>query len=273
MRKLLLLLLPFLAACATPGPTPEAVRDLAPTGKLRAAINYGNIVLAQKGPAGEARGVSVDLANELGRRLGVPVELLSYDAAGKVADAAASNAWDVAFVAIDPGRGKTIAYSAPYVLIEGTYLVRNDSPLRRVEEFDRPGMRIAVGAKSAYDLYLSRALKQATLVRSPTSPEAIPLFINQRLDAVAGVKQPLVIYAKNNPGYRVIDGRFMAIEQAMGTPQGRSGAGVRYLAQFVEEMKSSGFVAASLQRSGQRDAMVAPAASPSADWIREGASY
>ena len=276
MKKLILLaLLPFLAACATApsGPTPEAVKDLAPNGKLRAAINFGNSVLAQRGPGGEARGVSVDLARELARRLNVPVELVLFDAAGKVADAASQDVWDVAFLAIDPGRGKTIAYTAPYVLIEGTYMVREGSPLRRIEEFDRPGVRIAVGAKSAYDLFLSRTIKQATLVRAPTSPEAITLFLRDNLEAVANVKQPLVNYAKANPGVRVIDGRFMAIEQAMGTPQRRSGAGIAYLRRFVEEMKASGFVAAGLERSGQRDAMVAPAAEgPKAD-IREGASY
>ena len=261
MRTLLLALIPFVAACATTSaPPPEAVRDLAPNGKLRAAINFGNIVLAQKGPAGEPRGVSVDLAHELGRRLGVPVELVLFDAAGKVADAAAANVWDVAFVAIDPGRGKTIAYTPPYVLIEATYMVRDNSPLRRIEEFDRPGMRIAVGAKSGYDLYLTRTLKHAQLVRAPTSPAAIELFLKDNLDAVANVTQPLVLYAKNNPGVRVIEGRFMAIEQAMGTPHGRGPAGLAYLRRFVEEMKASGFVAAALERSGQRDAIVAPAA-------------
>ena len=256
-----LVCLPLLGACATVSPVPsEAIKDLAPGGKVRAAINFGNPVLAQKDPAsGEPRGVSVDLARELGRRLGVPVELVSFDAAGKVFDALGSGAWDVAFLAIEPVRAVQIAFTAPYVVIEGTYLVRVDSPLRAIGEFDRDGIRIAVGNKSAYDLYLSRTLKRATLVRAPTSPAAIDLFVQDRLEAAAGVKQPLVQYAKTHPNVRVIDGRFMAIQQAMGTPAGRD-AGARYLRQFVEEMKASGFVARSLERSGQGDAAVAPPA-------------
>jgi polar amino acid transport system substrate-binding protein len=236
----------LLAACAST-PEPQAVRDLAPSGKLRAAINFGNPVLAQKDPAsGEARGVSVDLARELGRRLRVPVELVTFDAAGKVFDALKSGAWDIAFLAIDPARAAEISFSAPYVVIEGTYAVPQASPLRTIEDVDREGVRVAVGNKSAYDLYLTRTLKRAQIVRAPTSPGAVELFMKDRLEAVAGVKQPLVEFAKSNPGVRVIDGHFMKIEQAMGTPRARE-AGARYLRAFVEEMKSSGFVAARLQ--------------------------
>jgi len=251
--------LAVLGGCATTNAAPsEVVRDLAPTGKLRAAINFGNPVLAQKDPAtGEPRGVSVDLARELGRRLDVPVELVAFDAAGKVFDALKTNAWDVAFLAIEPARATEIAFSAPYVVIEGTYLVPVGSPLHVIDEVDREGVRIAVGNKSAYDLYLTRTLKRAQLVRAPTSPAALELFVNEKLEAAAGVKQPLVQFARANPNVRVMDGRFMAIEQAMGTPRGRE-AGARYLRQFVEEMKASGFVAGALERSGQGDAMVAP---------------
>jgi polar amino acid transport system substrate-binding protein len=253
--------LPLLGACAAVPPVPaDVMNDLAPAGNLRAAINFGNTVLAQKDPAsGEPRGVSVDLARELGRRLGVPVELVTFDAAGKVFDALGADAWDVAFLAIEPVRAAQVSFTAPYVVIEGTYLVPVNSPLRAIGDFDRDGIRIAVGNKSAYDLYLSRTLKHAQLVRAPTSPAAIELFVRDRLEAAAGVKQPLVQYAQSNPGVRVIDGRFMAIEQAMGMPRGRA-AGARYLGQFVEEMKASGFVARALQRSGQGDAVVAPPA-------------
>lgn len=251
----------LVTACATtPPPVPPAAKaELAPSGKLRAAINFGNTVLAQKDAAtGEPRGVSVDLARELGRRLGVPVELITYDAAGKVTDAL--GAWDIAFLAVDPVRGQGIAFTAPYVIIEGTYMVPAASPIRRIEEVDRDGIRIAVGSKSAYDLFLTREIKRAQLVRAPSSPAAIDLFVNQKLEVAAGVKQPLVEYAKANPAYRVIDGRFMAIEQAMGTPKGRDAA-VAYLKGFVEEMKVSGFVQSALVRTGQtRDAQVAPAA-------------
>jgi polar amino acid transport system substrate-binding protein len=254
--------LAFVAACATaPTVPPEAIADLAPSGKLRVAINYGNAVLAQKDPAtGEAKGVSADLARELGRRLGVPLEIVTYDAAGKVADAVKTGAWDVAFIAIDPQRAVDIAFTAPYVIIEGGYLVRKDSPLKAIEDFDRKGVRIAVGNKSVYDLHLARTLKNAELVRAPTTPAAVPLFLDNRLEAAAGIKGPLVRYAQTNPEVRVIPGRFMAIEQAMAVPKARE-AGVRYLRRFVEEMKASGFVAEGLQRSGQHDATVAPPAS------------
>jgi polar amino acid transport system substrate-binding protein len=255
-----LALLVLLGACATTSAPPEAVKELAPTGKLRAAINYGNPVLAQRDPAtGQPRGISADLARELGSRLGVPVEFSTFDAAGKVFDALGSGAWDVAFLAIEPVRSAQIDFTAPYVIIEGVYMVPVSSPLRSVGEVDREGVRIAVGNKSAYDLYLSRTLKRAQLVRAPTSPAAIELFVKEKLEVAAGVRQPLVEFAKTNPGVRVMDGRFMAIEQAMGTPRGRE-AGARYLRGFVEEMKASGFVAAGLQRSGQLDAAVAPPA-------------
>ena len=262
MAKLVacLALLAFLGGCATTAAPPEAVKALAPTGKLRAAINYGNPVLAQPDAAtGQPRGVSVDLARELGARLGVPVDLVTFDAAGKVFDALRGGAWDVAFIAIDPARSAQIDFTAPYVVIEGTYLVPVSSPLRSIADVDREGVRIAVGNKSAYDLYLSRTLKRAQLIRTPTSPGAVELFVKEKLEAAAGVKQPLVEFAKTNPNVRVIDGRFMAIEQAMGTPRGRD-AGAKYLREFVEEMKASGFVAAGLQRSGQGDATVAPPA-------------
>jgi len=251
----------LLSSCATAPTIPPGARsELAPSGKLRAAINFGNPVLAQKDPTtGEPRGVSVDLARELGRRLGVPVELVTFDAAGKVFDALKMRAWDIAFLAIDMERAAEIAFTAPYVVIEGTYLVPADSPLRTVEDVDRDGVRVAVGHKSAYDLYLTRTLKRAQLVRVPTSPSAIDVFLKDKLEAVAGVKQPLLQFAKTNPNVRVMDGRFMVIEQAMGMPKGRD-AGARYLREFVEEMKVSGFVARGLERSGQGDAAVAPKA-------------
>ena len=259
MKRLALSALALLAACAAvDGVRPDVAQELAPTGRLRAAINLGNPVLAQK-DSGELRGISVDLARELGRRLAVPVELIAYDAAGKVTDAVRTGAWDIAFVAIDPARAAQIAFTPPYVVIEGTYLVAADSPLRAIADADREGVRIAVSSKSAYDLYLSRTLKRAQLVRAPSPPASIELFVKDRLEAAAGVKQPLVELARSNPQLRVIDGRFMLIEQAMGTPIGRP-LGARYLREFIEEMKDSGFVAHALERSGQRDAAVAPRA-------------
>ena len=171
----------MLTSCAmTPRVPPAAHADLAPTGRLRAAINLGNPVLAQRDSAtGEPRGVSVDLARELGRRLALPVELITYDAAGQVFEALKTGAWDIAFLAIDPARATEIAFTAPYVVIEGTYLVPAESPLRTIEDVDREGVRVAVGDKSAYDLYLTRTLKRAQLVRAPTSPAAIELFLQR----------------------------------------------------------------------------------------------
>ena len=258
---ILLLATALLSSCATvPTVPPGARSELAPTGKLRAAINFGNPVLAQKDPAsGEPRGVSADLARELARRLDLPAEFVTYDAAGQVFDALKTGAWDIAFLAIDPARATEIAFTAPYVVIEGTYLVPADSPLRSIQDVDRDGVRVAVGNKSAYDLYLTRTLKRAQLVRVPTSPEAIDVFLKDKLEAAAGVKQPLRQFAKTHPNVRVMDGRFMAIEQAIGTPKGRE-AGARFLREFVEEMKASGFIARGLEKSGQGDATVAPRA-------------
>lgn len=237
------------------------LRDLAPTGRIRAAINFGNPVLAQRAvQSGEPQGISVDLARELARRLGVGVDLITFEAAGKVFEALKSSTWDVAFLAIDPVRAAEIAFTAPYVVIEGTYIVRNDSPLHDIGSLDATDLRIAVGKGAAYDLFLTRALRHSELVRADTSAGAVDLFAGDTsLDAAAGVRQPLEDYAAVNPGFRVIPGRFTAIEQAMGTPKGRY-AGHAYLTAFVEEMKATGFIAEGLARSGQRDAAVAAAA-------------
>ena len=249
----------LLASCATPPGVPPAARsDLAPAGTLRAAINFGNPILAARDPAsGEPRGVSVDLSRELARRIGVPVQFVPYDAAGKVVEALKSGAWDVAYVAIDPARAVDISYSAPYVVIEGAYLVAQGSPIRSNAEVDREGVRVAVGAGSAYDLFLSRSLKHAKIVRAPTSPQVTDLFVAQKLDVAAGVKQQLEADARRIPGLRLLEGRFMVINQAIGTPRARE-AGARYLREFVEEMKASGFVAEALQRHGIEGASVGP---------------
>jgi polar amino acid transport system substrate-binding protein len=187
----------------------------------------------------------------------VRLELVLFESAGKVVEAARTGAWDVAYVAIDPARGQDMLQSPPYVIIEGAYLVAADSPIRRNEDVDRVGTRIAVGKGSAYDLYLSRALKNAQLVHAPTSPAVTDLFVEQKLEVAAGVKQQLQADAQRHPGLRLLDGRFMVINQAMATPKGRD-AGARYLREFVEAMKSSGFVAQALTRHGIEGAAVAP---------------
>ena len=233
----------------------DVVKDLAPTGTLRAGINLGNMVLAQTDEkTGQPKGITVDLARELGRRLGVPVELVRFDAAGKTFEGLKAGALDIVFLAIEPVRAAEVAFTAPYVIIEGVYLVPKDSALKTVGDVDRAGVRVGVNKGSAYDLFLTRTLKAAQLVRGESG---IDLFVNDKLDAAAGVKQPLVEYAKTNPAVRVMDGRFMEIQQAMGTPLGRD-AGAKYLRRFVEEMKAGGFVADALKRSNQPDAAVAP---------------
>src|SRR5262249_12142419 len=199
--------------------SPDVVKQLAPSGTLRAALNFGNTVLAQRDPAGGApHGVSADLARELAKRLGVPIAFVSFDAAGKVFEALQRNEWDIAFLAIDPERAAGIDFTPPYVVIEGAYMVPKDSPLKTNEDVDPEGVRIVVGGNSAYDLYLKRTIKHAKLVRSAGGATApIEMFLKDKTEAVAGVKQPLVAYAKKDPNVRMIEGRFMEIKQAMGT--------------------------------------------------------
>jgi polar amino acid transport system substrate-binding protein len=233
----------------------DVVKDLAPTGTLRVAINLGNIVLAQGTPEAPS-GITPELARELSKRLGVPVALTTFDGAGKAFEALKGGSIDIVFLAIEPVRAAEVAFTAPYVLIEGVYMVPKDSPLKTVADVDRAGIRIGVNKASAYDLFLTRSLKAATLVRGE---DGIAIFRTDKLDAAAGVKQPLVLYAKDHPDVRIMDGRFMEIQQAMGTPKGRD-VGARYLRAFVEEMKASGFVADALKRSNQPDAAVAPPA-------------
>ncbi len=250
-----------LASCAgTPAIDAATRAQLAPTGTLRIGINHGNAVLVKRDPqSGELTGLAPDLAREFARRSGVPFVLVPFDAAGRMADAVKTGAWDVAFLAVDPVRGKDIAFTAPYLEIEGAYMVPAASPIRSNEDVDRPGVRVSVGRNSAYDLYLTRYLKQATLVRVTTSQGAIDEFAAKGYEVVAGVKQPIVAASAKMPGTRVLPGRFMAIGQASGVPQGRPLAH-RFLADFIEDAKASGFVAASMQRHGIQGATVAPPA-------------
>ena len=253
-------LLAFVGSAMAQDASPDALKDLAPTGKLRAAINLGNGVLAQNDPASsEPKGITPDLARELAKRLGVPLEMVVFESAGKVFDGAKTGAWDVAFIAIEPVRAAEIEFTAPYVIIEGTYMVPMNSPLKTVTDVDRPGVRIAVGRGAAYDLYLTRTLKHATLVRfEGGGGSAFEAFGTEKLEAAAGVRQALEAYAKTHPEVMVMQDKFMEIRQAMGVPKGRT-AGAKYLSAFVEGMKTSGFVADALKRSNQ-SATVAPPA-------------
>ena len=253
----------LLCACssvvlAPASPSAAARAVLAPSGTLRAAINFGNPILAVRDAAtGEARGVSVDLARELGRRLEVPVELVLYTAAGKVVEGIKKGEWDIGFFAIDPVRAADIDFTPAYVVIEGAYLVPGSSAIARNEDVDREGVRVAVGRGSAYDLYLTRELKKAKIVRAPTSPAVTDMMLADRIEVAAGVKQQLEADAKRLPGLRLLDGRFMVINQAMGIPKGRA-VGTAYVSEFVQQMKASGFVANALKRHGIEGAAVAP---------------
>lgn len=233
---------------------------IAPLGRLRAAINVGNPILARLGADGTPEGVSIDLARRLAGQLGLPLELVVFDAAGKSVEAVTREAADFGFFAVDPVRGAGIAFTAPYVLIEGAYLVRDASALTDNAQVDVPGHRVVVGQGSAYDLYLTRELRQAQIVRSPTSPTVVDTFLAEKAEVAAGVKQQLQADAARHAGLRLLPGRFMVIQQAMGCPKSRAPIAAQGLAAFVEEAKASGFVAEALARHGIEGASVAPAA-------------
>jgi polar amino acid transport system substrate-binding protein len=233
---------------------------LAPNGRLRASINLGNPILAKRDAVTQATGVSVDLARALADQLRVPLDLLVFDAAATSVEAVTSGQADVGFFAVDPLRGEGVRFSAPYVLIEGAYLVRDKSPITDNAQVDQAGVRVMVGKGSAYDLYLSREMKAAQLLRAPTSPAVVDSFLSENADVAAGVKQQLQADAKRLPGLRLLPGRFMVIAQAMGIPAARGEAAQRALQAFVESAKAGGLVAQALQRHGIEGALVAPAA-------------
>ncbi len=248
------------ASSPVPALSADLVRAFAPNGRLRASINLGNPILASRDAAtGEVRGVSVDLARGFAQRLGVPLELVVVDTAGKSVDVVTREEADIGFFAIDPKRGEGVHFTGPYVLIEGCYLVREDSPIERNEQVDHAGIRLVVGLGSAYDLYLSREIHAATLERAPTSPAVVDHFIATGADVAAGVKQQLQADASRVGGLRLLPGRFMVIRQAMGCPKGRGEAAAQALRAYVEDMKASGFVAEALARHGIEGASVAPA--------------
>ncbi|MGE5525973.1 MAG: ABC transporter substrate-binding protein [Rhodospirillaceae bacterium] len=243
-----------------PQPSPAVISDLAPTGKLRVGINFSNFLLTAKDPAtGEARGVAVDLGRELGRRLGVPVEIVGFPSPGELAEAAGKGVWDVGFLGAEPKRANEIDFTAAYVEIEATYLVPPGSPLETIADVDREGVRVAVPQKSAYELYLSRTLKHAKLVLEQGADNAFKRFVNDKLDALAGLKPRLVTDHEQLPGSRIIDGRFTAVQQAAGTPKGRP-AGAQYLKEFIEDVKATGLVARTIEKNGVRGLTVAPKA-------------
>src|SRR5262249_22497314 len=218
--------------------TPAVRVDLAPTGQLREGINYGNFVLATKDPVtGEPQGIAVQFAREIGAVLDVPVELVSFETAGRMADAVKTGAWDIAFLANEPERANEILFTAPYLEIEAGYLVPPGSQIENIADVDHPGVRIVIATKSAYDLFLTRTLRHAKLFRAQGMPGSYDLFVSDRLDALAGIKPWLAMVVEKLPGSRVLDGRFMAVQQCIGTPRGRE-AGARFLGEFVENTKT-----------------------------------
>jgi polar amino acid transport system substrate-binding protein len=237
----------------------ETLQALAPSGVLRAAINLGNPILAGKDlQTGKAKGVSVDLAQALADRLGVALACVVFETAAQSVEAVTTEAADVGFFAIDPLRGQGLSFTAAYVLIEGSYMVRESSPLQDNAEVDRAGHRLVVGQGSAYDLFLTREIQHAQIVRAPSSPAVVDTFLSQDCEVAAGVKQQLQADAQRLPGLRLLPGRFMVIQQAMGLPKGRGEAASAMLRAFVQEMKASGFVAQALARHNIQGTSVAP---------------
>ncbi len=248
----------LLASGAMADITPAVRADLTSTGKLRAAINYGNFILATKDKAtGESRGVAVDLMREIGKRLGVPVEIVAYDSVAVMGDAAASGVWDIAFLGSDPAREKLMSFTGAYLEIEATYLVPGGSPLRTPADVDREGVRVAAPARANYELYLSRNLHRAQLVWTPGADAGFELLAAGKVEALAGLTQGLLGLAPKLPGSRLVEGRFMGVQQSIAVPKGKD-AGLHYLRHVVEDAKKSGLVARAIGRTGAKGVSVAP---------------
>ena len=238
----------------------SAIRSqLAPTGKLRVGLNMSNFLLtATDAATGKPKGLAADMGMELGRRLGVPVELVPFPNPGAVADAAKTGVWDVGFIGAEPQRANEIDFTAAYVEIEATYLVPPGSPIKAIADVDRPGTRIAISDRSAYDLYLSRHLKHAELIRA-RGDDVFQRFLSEKLDAMAGLRPGLVKIQEKLTGSRILDGYFTAVQQAAGAPKGRP-AGAKYLREFIEDAKASGLVAKLIEKNNVHGLTVAPKA-------------
>ena len=236
--------------------SPAVRSELAPTGKLRVGLNMSNFLLtATDAATGKPKGLAADMGMELGRRLGVPVELVPFPNPGAVADAAKTGVWDVGFIGAEPQRATEIDFTAAYVEIEATYLVPPGSPITAIPDVDRPGIRIAISDRSAYDLYLTRHLKHAELIRA-RGDDVFKRFLSDKLDAMAGLRPGLVKNQEKLPGSRILDGNFTAVQQAAGVPKGRT-AGAKYLREFIEDAKASGLVAKLIEKNNVRGLTVA----------------
>jgi polar amino acid transport system substrate-binding protein len=240
--------------------SPNIVSELAPTGTLRAGINMANFLLVTgKSASGDPQGVAPDLAGEIATRLGVPVSYVPFKVPGDLADAAGKGIWDIGLIGAEPQRAETIAFSPPYVEIEATYLVPAGSPLKTIADVDRAGVRIAVTGRAAYGLWLDRNIKHAELVRSGSLDSACEEFVRDKLEALAGLRPRLISDVAKLPGARILEGKFMAVQQAVGTDP-KNGAGAAFLRDFVEEAKASGLIARLIERHKVVGLSVAPAA-------------
>ena len=240
--------------------SPEVVKELAPTGVLRAGINLGNFLLVTgKSASGDPEGVSPDMARAIADRLGVPVQYVPFAKPGELADQAGNNVWDIGLIGAEPQRAEKIAFSAAYVEIESTYLVPPGSPLKTIADVDVKGVRIVSTARAAYDLWLERNIKNAELLRTNSMDEAFAKFTGEKLEALAGLKPRLLADLEKLPGARIIDGQFAAVQQAIGTARANT-AGAAFIAEFVEEAKASGFVASLIEKHKVRGLSVAPKA-------------
>ena len=245
-----------------PQPDPSVVKNLAPTGTLRVGLNMSNFLLTRTESDGSPAGVAPDLGRELGRRLGVPVQLVPFANPGLLADAAKTGVWDVGFLGAEPQRANEIDFTPAYVEIEATYLVPPGSNITSVEQVDRDGIRISVPDRAAYELYLTRNIKHAQLIREKGADNAFKRFVADKLDALAGLRPRLVDDHANLAGSRILDGRFTAVQQAAGAPKGRSAAAVRYLCEFIEDVKASGLVAKTIEKNNVVGLTVAGASGP-----------
>jgi len=241
---------------------PDTIAEqLAPTGVLRAGINMSNFLLVTgRTGSGDPDGVSPDMARALAERLGVPVQMAPFPTPGELADAAGDDVWDIGLIGAEPQRAEKIAFTRAYSEIEATYMVPPGSPIRTVEEVDRAGVRIAVSARSAYDLWLTRNIRRAELVRAAGLGAAFDLFVEQGCEALAGLRPGLIDDVGKLPGARILDGRFSAVQQAIGTPRTRPETAAAFLAEFVEDAKSSGLVARLIARHGVEGRLMAAAA-------------
>jgi polar amino acid transport system substrate-binding protein len=242
------------------GMSKEVVAELAPTGVLRAGINLSNFLLVTgRSATGEPEGVAPDMAREIANRLGVPVKYVPFKTPGELADAAATNTWDIGLIGAEPQRAEKITFTAAYCEIEATYLVPAGSPLKAIADVDKPGIRIAVTGRAAYGLWLDRNIKHAQLIKTDTLDSAYEKFVADKLDALAGLRPRLISDVKKLPGARILDGQFTAVQQAVGTER-KNTAGAAYLRKFVEEAKASGLVARLIERHKVVGLSVAPPA-------------